>query len=826
MKQARATSTRRRRRRPARQRDQGGERPARRLQAGDRRVPRGDRAPARHRRAPAGHRPLVDGDRPPLLRDGAVPAGGRGLHQRRPRARPSSARCSTSSRGSTSASATSSAPSARSRCSPIADPEQREHRRRHAPPRRPPAPRRRVRQGAQALRGVRDAVRSDAREGRRRSSTRRATSGVYYDKLSQQQLDVLDQNDAAPAARRPLGARGRGRAAGVRRHRRRERVQDAHHAVDAAHREAQRCSSYAPNRVRAFPELQAGEETALALINRISRARLDARAGRWTTRSRATSPARSARFAQQRRALRRPSRACRSTRATSPSATRRACASGTRLSQELTQRDRPGRLRSRRRSTASAACCATGRSTASRAIRPSVQRFEAELDANEHDLKLYRDEIDRASPPDRARARADRLRRRALPERRGGARSVPRRARPRGAARVAGAARAAARRATRRRRARSSRRRASTKTSSSAPFAQLEAQVAQRVGELQQKIDTERVNIAGYQQQLDALDGEARDLVGQVAKRNFGLVRDRLRGIVLRADVGITEQAWEVREEELDRVRNLQIGARARRAAARRRAQRGARRRRRRTRAAEQVTWSVGPRIEDGDPIFEVDGASASACRGRGRALTCAAGRGAAAATAVSPAIAATASAQARAADARRRDAARDAASQRRRPRGDAAAARRGVGDRRPLRPPAAPVERRADVPSARCRRSRRRRPQQIAAFEATAAGGRRRTRRARRTTATAITTIIKLHYEEKKKAILGGLDREIAIEKEELKKAREIGDPAPRGVRRQVQRRERAARGHARRDVPPRRALRGARALRRRPNADLPSTA
>jgi len=36
------------------------------------------------------------------------------------------------------------------------------------------------------------------------------------------------------------------------------------------------------------------------------------------------------------------------------------------------------------------------------------------------------------------------------------------------------------------------------------------------------------------------------------------------------------------------------------------------------------------------------------------------------------------------------------------------------------------------------------------------------------------ITTIITLHYQEKKKAILGGLDREIGIEKDELKKARE----------------------------------------------------
>ncbi len=91
-----------------------------------------------------------------------------------------------------------------------------------------------------------------------------------------------------------------------------------------------------------------------------------------------------------------------------------------------------------------------------------------------------------------------------------------------------------------------------------AALAQLEVQVAQRAGEMQQKVETERGNITKYQQQLDGIDGEARDLVGHVAQRNFGLVRDKLANIVLRADVGITEQAWEVREEELDRVRSLQ----------------------------------------------------------------------------------------------------------------------------------------------------------------------------------------------------------------------------------------------------------------------------
>ena len=40
--------------------------------------------------------------------------------------------------------------------------------------------------------------------------------------------------------------------------------------------------------------------------------------------------------------------------------------------------------------------------------------------------------------------------------------------------------------------------------------------------------------------------------------RNFGLVRDRLKNLVLRADVGITQQSWEVREDQITRVRTLQ----------------------------------------------------------------------------------------------------------------------------------------------------------------------------------------------------------------------------------------------------------------------------
>ena len=106
--------------------------------------------------------------------------------------------------------------------------------------------------------------------------------------------------------------------------------------------------------------------------------------------------------------------------------------------------------------------------------------------------------------------------------------------------------------------------------------------------------------------------------------------------------------------------------------------------------------------------------------------------------------------------------------------------------------------------------------PEQLAAYEAMrqeadAYAGRRDDYK------DTITTIITLHYEEKKKAILGGLDREIGIEKDELKKARETAIKRLEDFVAKYSGVQRAARGDARRDVPPRGALRGARAQRRR---------
>jgi hypothetical protein len=88
---------------------------------------------------------------------------------------------------------------------------------------------------------------------------------------------------------------------------------------------------------------------------------------------------------------------------------------------------------------------------------------------------------------------------------------------------------------------------------------ELDRMVATRAGELRQSVAQETANIVEYSLRLEQLDQEARLIVGGVAARNFGNVRDRLKNIVLRADVGVTEEAWEVREEQLTRVRRLRI---------------------------------------------------------------------------------------------------------------------------------------------------------------------------------------------------------------------------------------------------------------------------
>lgn len=86
----------------------------------------------------------------------------------------------------------------------------------------------------------------------------------------------------------------------------------------------------------------------------------------------------------------------------------------------------------------------------------------------------------------------------------------------------------------------------------------LEGRVAEGAERLQRQVDEEGERIETYTQHLDALDQHARLLVGEVAMQNFTDIQDRLKDIVLRADVGIVQQAWELREEQRTRLRGLQ----------------------------------------------------------------------------------------------------------------------------------------------------------------------------------------------------------------------------------------------------------------------------
>lgn len=86
---------------------------------------------------------------------------------------------------------------------------------------------------------------------------------------------------------------------------------------------------------------------------------------------------------------------------------------------------------------------------------------------------------------------------------------------------------------------------------------EIQAEVDKKTTEIESTIQKEATAIASLATKLDSLDQEARLVIGQVAMRNFTLVRDKLRSIVLRADVGASQQAWEVREEQMFRVNML-----------------------------------------------------------------------------------------------------------------------------------------------------------------------------------------------------------------------------------------------------------------------------
>jgi tetratricopeptide (TPR) repeat protein len=377
---------------------------------------------------------------------------------------------------------------------------------------------------------------------------------VYYDKLALQQLDLLDQNEQLPmlAVRWAREAEDGPLAFAVV-----DDVNECKTLIRESNLLIDKLTALmaASNRVRAFPELEAGEIAGLSLVNRLSRARLAIARGLDGAEP-GELGGEIGQVRQQRRALMAAIEGVPISQEDFGRRELQGRAQWNALSQELMRRSAEvdalqATINGLRRMLSDGPQQGVVRDPA------SLARYQAELDANERDLRRYRDQVTElrrqieigraqiglgdaryqydAQARDQFRDLLEREVELAAAGNAGG-----------GAQRYAGDARGVLAEIRR------------DEAQLIAVLRQFEAQVATRAGELAAKVTTERANIAKYQQQLDAYDNEARDLVGHVAERNFGLVRDKLRGIVLRADVGITEQAWEVREEELDRVRSLQ----------------------------------------------------------------------------------------------------------------------------------------------------------------------------------------------------------------------------------------------------------------------------
>jgi TolA-binding protein len=85
----------------------------------------------------------------------------------------------------------------------------------------------------------------------------------------------------------------------------------------------------------------------------------------------------------------------------------------------------------------------------------------------------------------------------------------------------------------------------------------IDAIVGERVREMRSVLDAEGAKLVGYRAQLTELEGESEEVVGGIALDNFRKVRQRFYDLVLRADVGIIDVSWAVREEHRMRTEVL-----------------------------------------------------------------------------------------------------------------------------------------------------------------------------------------------------------------------------------------------------------------------------
>lgn len=88
--------------------------------------------------------------------------------------------------------------------------------------------------------------------------------------------------------------------------------------------------------------------------------------------------------------------------------------------------------------------------------------------------------------------------------------------------------------------------------------ADYEQNVAAQAQQMLDLVRQEAIQVDRGSTALDGLDQQARSLFGELARNSFVVVQEKLGSLLLRADIGVAQQAWEVRQAHFDSVRELQ----------------------------------------------------------------------------------------------------------------------------------------------------------------------------------------------------------------------------------------------------------------------------
>jgi hypothetical protein len=87
--------------------------------------------------------------------------------------------------------------------------------------------------------------------------------------------------------------------------------------------------------------------------------------------------------------------------------------------------------------------------------------------------------------------------------------------------------------------------------------AQFAAEARRRADAVRARVAEERDLLTQQQAALDAVAGDAREVVGRIAFRSFSAVRAQFYKLVLKADVGVIDVAWSRKRERLEKIQQL-----------------------------------------------------------------------------------------------------------------------------------------------------------------------------------------------------------------------------------------------------------------------------